>query len=446
MRLSELNTLIRNKISDAFQNNTFWIVAELSNVNYYSAKNYYFFDLVEKEEGNQLLIAKIAASAFGIGSQRIQNFEQTTGQKFTGNIQVLIQVSIDFHTVYGLKLLLKDIDPSFTLGNLERQRQQTLLRLLKEYPDSIQLIDGEYITPNKRLKLPPVIQKIAILSSENAAGYTDFVNSLRINNFDYHFDLYPYFTTVQGESNEYLLVDKMKEVALSGKQYDAFVIIRGGGSQSDLLLFDQYEIAKAIAFFPIPIITGIGHHKDISIADLMANKSTNTPTKASEMIIEHNHLFEQSIKDLKHELILRLNVILSSSRENLLITKQQIINKGKQKLQGKQRDLSMVSRDLTTKPLIITAKKLQDLAFHKENLKEKSTIFINNKFELLKHFKELFIIMSPVNTLKRGFAIVKKDTKIITTSSEINIGETLDIQFYDGTVQTVVNNKISNDE
>ncbi|NWJ50752.1 MAG: exodeoxyribonuclease VII large subunit [Bacteroidetes bacterium] len=292
MRLSELNMLIRNKLSDAFKNNTFWIVAELSNVNYYSAKNYYFFDLVEKEEGNQLIVAKISASAFGSGSQRIQSFEQVTGQKISGNIQVLIQVSVDYHVVYGLKLLVKDIDPSFTLGNLERQRQHTLLRLLKEYPDSIQLINGEYITPNKRLKLPRVIQKIAILSSENAAGYTDFVNSLMINNFGYQFYLYPYFTTVQGENNTTLLVDRMKDVIQSEDQYDILVIIRGGGSQSDLLLFDQYEIASAIAFFPIPIITGIGHHKDISIADLMANKSTNTPTKVAEMIIEHNHIFE----------------------------------------------------------------------------------------------------------------------------------------------------------
>jgi exodeoxyribonuclease VII large subunit len=446
MRLSELNILIRNTLSDAFQHNTFWIIAELSNVNYYPAKNYYFFDLVEKEEENQLVVAKIVASAFGTGSQRIQNFERITGQKFSGNIQVLIQVSIDFHIVYGLKLILKDIDPSFTLGNLERQRQHTLLRLLKEYPDSIQLVNGEYITPNKRLTLPMVIQKIAVLSSENAAGYTDFVNSLLTNNFGYKFSLFPYFTTVQGENNTTLLVDKMKTVIQSGEQYDALVIIRGGGSQSDLLLFDQYEIAKEIAFAPIPIITGIGHHKDISIADLMANKSTNTPTKVAEMIIEHNHLFEQSVKDLKHELILKVNYILSASRENLLLTKQQIINKGKQKLQNKQRDLLIASHDLTTKPLIITAKKIHDLVSQKENLKEKCINFINKKVELLEHFKELFRVMDPVNTLKRGFAIVKKDAEIITHSSEIKIGEALDIQFYDGTVQTIVNNKISKNE
>jgi len=446
MRLSELNMLIRNKLSDAFKNNTFWIVAELSNVNYYSAKNYYFFDLVEKEEENQLIVAKISASAFGSGSQRIQNFEQVTGQKISGNIQVLIQVSVDYHVVYGLKLLLKDIDPSFTLGNLERQRQHTLLRLLKEYSDSIQLINGEYITPNKQLKLPRVIQKIAILSSENAAGYTDFVNSLTINNFGYQFYLHPYFTTVQGENNTTLLVDRMKDVIQSEDQYDILVIIRGGGSQSDLLLFDQYEIASAIAFFPIPIITGIGHHKDISIADLMANKSTNTPTKVAEMIIEHNHIFEQSIKDLKHELILKLNYILSVSRENLLLTKQQIINKGQQHLQNKRRELLIISRDLTTKPLIFNAKKLQDLIFQKEKLKEKCIDFINKKVELLEHLNELLVIINPVNTLKRGFAIVKKDTKIITNLSEIKIGETLNIQFYDGTVQTIVNNKILKNE
>jgi exodeoxyribonuclease VII large subunit len=446
MRLSELNRLIQNAIANTFQNSSFWIVAELSNVNYYSAKNYYFFDLVEKDDGNNGIVAKIAASAFGQGSLRIHNFEQITGQKFSGNIQVLIQVTIDYHVVYGLKLLLKDIDPSFTLGNLERQRQQTLLRLLKEHPDTIQFVDGEYITLNKRLKFPLVVQRIAILSSENAAGYTDFIHSLNTNNFGYQFYLHPYFATVQGENNTKLLVDKMKEVVLSGEQYDVMVIIRGGGSQSDLILFDQYEIAREIAFFPIPVITGIGHHKDVSIADLMANRSTKTPTKAAEMIISQNHSFEQTIGDLKNELILKLNYILSVSRENLILTKQQIINKGKQKIQNKQRDLMIVSRDLTTKPVIIITKKLKDLIFQKETLKGKCINFINKKLELLIHFNELFLIMSPDNTLKRGFAIIKRDAKIITKSAEIKIGENIDIQFYDGTVQTIVNNKILKDE
>ncbi len=446
MRLSELNILIRNTISDTFQNSTFWIIAELSNVNYYQTKNYYFFDLIEKDEVNKAIVAKITASAFGPGSQRIQNFEQVTGQNFSGNIQVLMQVSVDYHVVYGLKLLLKDIDPSYTLGNLERQRQQTLLRLLKEYPDEISHVNGEYITPNKRLQLPVVIQDIAILSSENAAGYTDFVQTLKTNNFGYQFYLYPYFTTVQGEGNASLLVDKMNEVIQSGAHYDVMVIIRGGGSQSDLLLFDQYEIARAIALFPIPIITGIGHHKDISIADLMANSPTQTPTKAAEMVIGQNRSFEQGIMDLKHELLLKVNYILSVNRESLLLSKQQIINKGKQKIQNKQRDLSLVGRELTIKPIIIISKKMQDLIFQKENLKERSTNIINKKIELLNHFKELLLIINPINTLKRGFAIIKKDTKIITKSTEIKIGEALDIQFYDGSVRAIVNNKISKDE
>ncbi|NWJ50751.1 MAG: hypothetical protein HXX14_07795 [Bacteroidetes bacterium] len=145
-------------------------------------------------------------------------------------------------------------------------------------------------------------------------------------------------------------------------------------------------------------------------------------------------------------MILKLNYILSVNRENLLLTKQQIINKGQQHLQNKQRDLLIISRDLTTKPVIFNAKKLQDLIFQKEKLKEKCIDFINKKVELLKHFNELLLIINPVNTLKRGFAIVKKDTKIITNLSEIKIGETLNIQFYDGTVQTIVNNKILKNE
>jgi exodeoxyribonuclease VII large subunit len=214
---------------------------------------------------------------------RIEEFEKNTGQAFTNNLHVLVQVSVDYHALYGLSVSVLDIDSNFMLGILEQQRNATLERLVKEN-DFIQKEGDGYSTYNSQLKLAAVIHKVAVISSSSSAGNEDFRHTMQHNDFGYVFQIDDYYTVVQGDNNAKLFLNKLIEIYSTGIPYDAIVINRGGGSQSDFLIFDNYNIGRAVAKFPIPVITGIGHQKNVSITDLMAHTHTKTPTKAAEFI------------------------------------------------------------------------------------------------------------------------------------------------------------------
>jgi len=192
IKLSELTTLIERVVKDAFAEKTYWVIAEISGLNYYPDKNYYFFDLVEKNEATNALLTSIKCNAWGSTVSKIRDFEHTTGQTFTSNIQVLVKVSVEYNLKYGLKLNFIDIDHSYTVGNLEKQKQETLKKLLTENPEHIQLINGEYVTFNKKVPINPVIQHIALISSANAEGYKDFKKVLAENQYKYIFKIDEY--------------------------------------------------------------------------------------------------------------------------------------------------------------------------------------------------------------------------------------------------------------
>ena len=241
-----------------------------------------------------MILAKFSGSAWGTGSQKIAEFEKATGQRFTGGLNVLVKVTVKYQAAYGLQLTLQDIGINFTLGALEQQRQATLLRLVKDNAEHIRIEDGRLKTSNQSLVLNRVIQRIAVISSSTSAGFQDFQHTLENNGWGFSFTVDPYFALIQGDHNAAGLVDKIIEVYRSGVSSDALVIIRGGGAQTDFLIFDHYAIARAIARFPIPVITGIGHQKNETIADLVAHTATKTPTKAAEFIIAHNRELNRS--------------------------------------------------------------------------------------------------------------------------------------------------------
>ena len=276
----------------------------------------HFFDLVEKDPNANHIIAKISGKAFGIGTVRITHFEMTTGQKFTNNINLMLQVEVDYHNAYGLSLILTNIDTNFTIGRLQQQRDLTLQKLVNEN-SFITKVNDQYQTTNKKLSLNLVIQHIALISSTSSAGAEDFKHSLENNPFNYKFQIDEYFAMVQGNNNHQQFFERIIDVYKSGIKYDAVVITRGGGAQTDFLLFDNYRIAKAVAKFPIPIITGIGHQKNTTIVDLMAHTQTKTPTQAAEFIIEHNQTFEKNLSNFQKNIIIKSQQRFNKSTQNL---------------------------------------------------------------------------------------------------------------------------------
>ena len=315
LRLSDLAALIDQTLYSKFGPNTFWVKAETSDIKNYFDRQYCFLTLVEKD-GSQV-IAKMDAVIWRQQYHIIREFSKATGISFDKNISLLMRVQVGFNAQYGLRLQILELDSGFTLGGIELQRQATLTKLLEKNPKTIALLDGEYITYNSRLTLPLVIQKIALITAPGSDGERDFKHELKNNALGYHFEIDSYLTQIQGKDADKAILGQLELMIAIGKKYDLVAIVRGGGSQLDFSAFDTYDLGLKIATFPIPIIAGIGHERNVSIADLMCFSSLKTPTKAASFIIEHNTIFEQQIERLKARLVYVADGIIQSSKNNI---------------------------------------------------------------------------------------------------------------------------------
>lgn len=262
-------------ISDAIQfelDDTYWVRAEIASL---SQRGHCYMELVEKAD-NSTIQAKMRATCWSHTYQLLAPyFAAETGQTLAPGMQVLLQVEVHYHAVYGLSLNIIDIDPTFTLGALALQRQQTILRLQQDGVMDMQ----------RHLPLPSLPRRIAVISAEDAAGYGDFCHQLSNNahGFLFHTQLFP--AVMQGDQSPASIISALQTIAHQSEDFDIVVIVRGGGATTDLRSFDDYSLASHCAQFPLPIIAGIGHTRDTSIVDMVVHTSVKTPTAAAEMLI-----------------------------------------------------------------------------------------------------------------------------------------------------------------
>ena len=286
--LYSLNNLVRNAIADTLPSR-YWITGELSEVRE-TAAGHCYIELVERDENTQETIAKARGTVWArIYSLLRPYFLEQTGQPFAAGLKVLLQVTVGFHELYGYTLDVCDIEPAYTIGDIARQRQLIIKRLTEE----------GVINLNKELDFPLLAQRIAVISSATAAGYGDFCDQL-INN-RYGFVFYPrlFPAPMQGNSAGDGIIAALDKIAEEADNWDVVVIIRGGGATSDLGCFDTYNLANNCAQFPLPIITGIGHLRDESVLDIVANTSAKTPTAAAEFLIHSMLANETQIAELQ---------------------------------------------------------------------------------------------------------------------------------------------------
>ncbi|RQO66269.1 exodeoxyribonuclease VII large subunit [Pedobacter sp. KBW06] len=446
IKLSELTSQIQQVIDGAFGHKTFWIIADITNYTYKPQSNYHYFELVEKDKTAAKILAKVSGRAWGNASLNISNFEKATGQKFKNDINVLIQVSVQYNPSFGLQLNLLDIDTNFTLGLFEQQRKETLERLVRENQAFIKKAGEGYITRNSELALNQVIQRIAVISSDTSAGFQDFKHTLEHNPFDYKFHIDDYFALVQGDGNAKQFLARIIEVFESQKPYDALVIIRGGGAQTDFLIFDNYELNRAIAKFPIPVITGIGHQKNETIADLMAHTSTKTPTKAAEFIIAHNRAFEDNLIGTQKMILIKTYQMINHHKDRLVRLNQITINTTRNLLHEHHKTIMNLSGMILTNPRIIISNRRKDLSNLQLNLQSYSKLYFLNKTAHIAHFQSVMRIMSPQNILNKGFAIIKVDGKIAGNADQIEVGTELTVRLANSEIKTIVKSKSAYDE
>ncbi|GGF28182.1 exodeoxyribonuclease VII large subunit [Flavobacterium limi] len=466
IKLSQLSYQIHLAVNDRFRGLTYWVVADVTSHSFKADKNIHYFELVEKAEKNSAITAKIMGKAWGEGAVHLSDFEKKTGQSFTNNLHVLVKVSIDYHPLYGLSVNVLDIDVNFTLGVLERQRNETLKRLAAEN-DFITRTPEGYSTLNSRLKLPLVIQRVAVISASNSAGNEDFRHTLQHNDFGYAFRIDDYYTIVQGDNNAKLFLNKLIEIYQTGIPYDAVVITRGGGAQSDFLIFDNYSIGRAVAKIPIPVITGIGHQKNVSITDLMAHTNTKTPTKAAEFIIAHNRNFETGLlsmqqhivirsqqlflrhfkvlEDLKKNIAKNARELLSGHKRQLAFANQRMAADAKDILHEHQKKLSLKAQMAAQSSQNLLRRRKSDLDYLAGSLKLFAGGYLKSRNLRLKHMLKSINLMSPQNILKKGYAIVKTNGKIASNTEHIKEGDDIEVFLHDTILKSTVKEKIQYD-
>lgn len=314
IRLSEFISEIEDCIAATFYGDTFWITTEISDVNKKPDKRWCYLKLIEKEGKN--VTAEIGAVFWTPGYSYIEKFEKETKQVFKDGLEITCRVKVTFHKRWGLKLEVVEIDYAYTLGKLEAERQETLERLVKENPEHVKLVGEQYYTFNKSLPLPVVVQRIALITAPESDGQRDFKQELINNPFGYAFHVDEFVTQIQGDKAHEFILGKLLLIEAQKEKYDVVAIVRGGGSQLDLKAFDAYELARVVASFPIPILTGIGHDRNTSIVDLMARQE-KTPTKVANVLIQRNFQYEQRIVELKDRMLYAVDGLFTNAKNNL---------------------------------------------------------------------------------------------------------------------------------
>ncbi len=322
LRLSELVNEIDNAIQNRFAGETFWITAEITDVKPQDpSRSYRFIKFIEKSGATTL--ASIDAVFWARSLNQIEKFEKITNTTFRNGLELTCKVVVTFNNRYGLKLEVVEIDCTYALGQIEIERQQTIEKLLKDNPKTIKRIDEQFFTFNKSLELPIVIQRIAFITAPNSDGQRDFNQELKVNKHKYTFSVSEFLTQIQGDTSSKLIIQKLKLIEAEKENYDIVVIARGGGSQTDLQPFDDYELSKYVATFPLPIYTGIGHDRNTSIVDLMARQH-KTPTKVASSIIDHNFNFESEILDFKERFFETAESMIDEAQDSLLQMKRTV--------------------------------------------------------------------------------------------------------------------------
>jgi exodeoxyribonuclease VII large subunit len=314
-RLSELINEIDDAIQNRFAGETFWITAEITDVKKQPDKRWCFLKFIEKE--GHLITSEIKGVFWASTYHNVEKFEKLSGQPFASGLEITCNVRVRFSKRYGIDLEILEIDHTYSLGKLELEKQQTLDRLIKENPKLIRLVDGHYFTNNKSIELPIVLQRIALITAPNSDGQRDFKQEIENNQYDYTFSVSEFLTQIQGDNSSKLIIEKLKLIEAEKESFDVVAIIRGGGSQTDFKPFDDYDLSKYVASFPLPILTGIGHDRNTSIVDLMARQH-KTPTKVATNIVEHNYNFESEIMDFKERLFETAEDMINEAKENLL--------------------------------------------------------------------------------------------------------------------------------
>jgi exodeoxyribonuclease VII large subunit len=453
LSLFELQLIIKDSLYAALPG-MYWVVAEISEIKENYAGHCYL-ELVEKHPDDE---KNIRARVRGIiWNKRFRYlkplFENITGELLKEGQKILIKVTVEYHEIYGLSLIINDIDPAFTIGEMALKRQRIIQKLEEE----------GVITMNKELEFPIFPKRIAVISSKNAAGYSDFIKHLTENKFGYTFQTLLFDAVMQRQETEISIVGTLDRISRNLSYFDVVVIIRGGGSQTDLSWFDNYNIAYHITQFPIPVITGIGHEKDLTVTDIVAWRAEKTPTAVADFLVNCFAEAEDRLAYLSSEIseltrsVIEVNKnIINSKMMQLIPVARLLISSEKEKLAAKIFKIINIAKELIVREemtpvshasrLNSAIKTMTVLAYNKiekisGELKDLTYKSIKGNESLVDTYSYSLGILDPENVLRRGYSITSVNGRSITGSNDVRRGDIIDTKLYKGSLKSKVTGK-----
>lgn len=427
--LQEFNNRIKRLLADPSVMNC-WVVAETTDVR---INQHCYLQLLEKNPKTGATVAKIKAIIWG-NQFRFLNakFKQVTGRDIGNDMKIMVCLSVNYSPQYGLTVVINDINPEFTLGDMERQRQEILNRLTQE----------GIIGQNKTVPVPPVLQRIAIVSAAGAAGYGDFMKQLTDNKYGVCFYPCLFQATMQGVKTVPTVLAALDKVEQNQHLFDCVVIIRGGGGTEELNSFDNYDLARRVATFPLPVIVGIGHERDITVLDYVAGIRVKTPTAAAEHIIlqaanalAHIGDLSNQVVSIARDYIARAKEQLSYYAGNLPIVAQRIIDTNTLRLQNFIQNIPLhVQRRIEGENA--------QLARQKDAIKNAVAQVKMKETMRLEALGDKIELLSPRKVMARGYTLTTCEGKIMTDAAQLEAGKLVTIHFRDGKVVAVTQSVI----
>lgn len=425
--LSRFNALITQAINSTPGLQNQWVIAETSDLRV--VRGHCYMELVEKNEGGAT-VAKLNAVIWGSNyPQLVAKFMAATGAELKTGMKVLVKVSANFHSQFGFKAVINDIDPSYTMGDMARQRLEILKRLKA---------DG-IIDMNKELPITAVPQRIAVISAAGAAGYGDFMNQLANNPYRLKFYTCLFSASMQGAQTVPTVLAALDRINDHLDLFDAVVIIRGGGATSELNSFDNYDLAAAVAQFPLPVIVGIGHDRDETVLDFVAAIRVKTPTAAAEWLINRGTNALAHLDELQDTVVTAVRDTVGHAREQLAYYTSMIPAASRRII-----DTNMLRLDNYTKAIPLAANNLiaaqctrLDRAL--ERMGEAIEHALQREQQRLQALGDKAALLSPENTLQRGYALVTAGGKCVTAGSQLQPGDHIHVQFAEGSTDATVN-------
>lgn len=406
--LYELNQLVRETLETEMPDE-YWVEAELSECR--ESRGHCYLELIQKEEKTNTPIARASAKCWANSWTVIRPyFERTAGQPLHAGMKVLLKVYPQFHEAFGFSWIVTDIDPTYTIGDMARRRQEIIRQLKEEGVFDLQ----------RELSLPLFAQRIAVITSETAAGYGDFLNQLQQNEYGFHFKVTLFPAIMQGEQVEQSVINALNqihtEMSDNNDMFDVVVMIRGGGATSDLSGFDTLALAENVANFPIPIITGIGHERDECILDMISHTRVKTPTAAAAFLISHLAETDDLLNDIQNRMVRLV----------------------KERLTTHQLRLSSLSERI---PSLFSVVKTRQEA-HLDQLFARLQTQLQAIFVQQAHRLELLTqrtaSLDPMLLLRRGYSITLHHGKVVSDPSQLREGDEIETRLEKGSVRSIV--------